>query len=122
MPKFNVPQKPADSIMSKVQPMQAIFDLGPVQSKNMKVTRDFQARQRTYRTVKDIYERHPKSKMARIRAFQEQMCAEVADESMQKIPIDLISRDDESIEIEAHSECIDMLASNDYNVEQQKLT
>ena len=69
MPKFNVPQKPADSIMSKVQPMQAIFDLGPVQSKNMKVTRDFQARQLTYRTVKDIYERHPKSKKARVRAF-----------------------------------------------------
>ena len=50
------------------------------------------------------------------------MCAEVADENMQKTLIDFISRDDESIEIEAHSECIDMLASNDCNVEQHKLT
>ena len=47
------------------------------------------------------------------------MCAEVADENMQKTLIDFISRNDESIEIEAHSECIDMLASNDCYEERQ---
>ena len=83
----------------------------------MQVTKDFHARQQTYRTVKDIYERHPKSKQARVRAFKEQMCADVADDNLQKIPIDFISRDDESVEIEAHSECVEMLASEDYKVE-----